>query len=154
MLLYFCFVSWFLLVSVFVEEISFCKKKEKKIHWFKIVLMTSFTLLLISSNSSSPWLIMSINCNLKKIKLFQFCRLILLKTRAHLIKRQIILHIGTRNYSIFFVFLIWIHSIDLCKVGQPQQGMELQEEEQKNYKDTRKLFRENLQIKLVYWFLT
>ena len=37
MLVYFCFVSLFLLVSVFVPAISFCKK----MHWLKIVPITS-----------------------------------------------------------------------------------------------------------------
>ena len=46
-LVYFYFVSWFLLVNFFVSAISFCKKK--KIHWLQIVLMTSFTLLLFTS---------------------------------------------------------------------------------------------------------
>ena len=32
-LVYFCFLRCFLLVSVFVRAISLCKKKKKKIHW-------------------------------------------------------------------------------------------------------------------------
>ena len=46
MLVYFCFLSWFLLVSVFVRAKSFCKNKRK--NRLEIVLITSYTILLLT----------------------------------------------------------------------------------------------------------
>ena len=48
MLVYFCFVSWFFLVNIFVRAISFSKNKKQK-NTLKIVLITSLTILLLVS---------------------------------------------------------------------------------------------------------